>query len=374
MTPPRTPELTETQRVDLARARRAAFGIGLLIPLALLGAAAALLVAWMPRLPDPAATHWSGSGGPDGFGSPWTYVWILIGIGGGLVLLIWALAVLGGRLPGARGLDGEPAPAWSGIQRLLVAFGAGFSLLMITTAVGSAAVQLDLADAADAGSIGWLVALGFGCWIAGTALAWFAQPSIVVRLGPAAPAAPLPVRPTERVVWFGDVRPSRVYLGAMGIALLTLGWSTVFVFAKPVDPWARSVTVSALVLVVLLGTISLWFRVRIDRGGLEARSIVGWPVLRVPADDVRSVEAASINPLGDFGGWGLRWAPGRTGLVMREGEGLVVTRKDGRIFAVTLDDAETAASVLAAVALPGNGHGRPEGSEDPESGGRGEDR
>lgn len=362
MIAPRTPALSDTQRADLGRARRAAFGIGLLLPLALLAAAAALLVAWMPRMPDPAATHWSGGGGPDGFGSPWTYVWILLGIGGGIVLLIWVLAVFGGRLPGARGLDGEAAPVWSGMQRLLVAFGAGFSLLMITTAVGSAAVQLDLADAADAGSIGWLVALGFGCWIVGAVLAWFAQPSIVVRRDAAAPVAPLQVGPTERVVWFGDVRPSRVYLWVTGGAILVVIASAVLVFATQADTASRWITASAVLLVVVLGSVGLRFRVRIDADGLEARSIVGWPVFRVPAEDVRSVEAAPINPVGDFGGWGMRWAPGRLGIVMRAGEGIVVTRKDGRIFAATVDDAETAASVLAAVARTGDGDGGTGGS------------
>lgn len=35
---------------------------------------------------------------------------------------------------------------------------------------------------------------------------------------------------------------------------------------------------------------------------------------------------------------------------MRAGEGIVVIRRDGRVFAVTVDDAETGAALLAAIA------------------------
>jgi len=54
----------------------------------------------------------------------------------------------------------------------------------------------------------------------------------------------------------------------------------------------------------------------------------------------------------DFGGWGLRLAPGqggtrrRFGLVTRAGEALEVIRRDGRAFVITIDDARAAAAVL----------------------------
>ena len=54
-----------------------------------------------------------------------------------------------------------------------------------------------------------------------------------------------------------------------------------------------------------------------------------------------------------LGGWDksvTRAHADRFGLVMRTGEGIVVTRGNGRIFAVTVDDAETGASILAAAA------------------------
>lgn len=57
----------------------------------------------------------------------------------------------------------------------------------------------------------------------------------------------------------------------------------------------------------------------------------------------------TVNPMGDFGGWGLRLSvDGRVGVVLRTGEALQITRRKGRPFVVTVDDAETAAAVLSA--------------------------
>jgi hypothetical protein len=89
--------------------------------------------------------------------------------------------------------------------------------------------------------------------------------------------------------------------------------------------------------------------VRADRDGIEARSLLGWPAFRAPIGDIARVEVREIAPFAEWGGWGTRWIPGRgVGIVMRTGEGLVVTRRDGRLFALTVDDAATAAALLTA--------------------------
>jgi hypothetical protein len=107
----------------------------------------------------------------------------------------------------------------------------------------------------------------------------------------------------------------------------------------------------ALFLVITCFVLATsWFRVRVDETGITVRSVVGWPTFHVPAVDIDRVAAAEIAPFAEFGGWGMRWMPGRLGIVMRTGEGIVVTRRDGRVFAVTVDDAETGAALLAAAA------------------------
>lgn len=345
--------LSPAQQADLARARRAARWAGLYVPLALIAAGTGLILTWIPRLPDPAATHWGFSGGPDGFGSPWTYVWLTGGLGLCLVLLMRLMVVLGGR--------GGTMPLWSPFQRFMAAFAAGLGAFMTAVGVSSAAVQLDLEDAAEASGIGGLMIASFAAWIGVGLVAWFAQPAVEVRQPAAAPSEPLRLAETERAVWIGEARASRPFLWVIGSTtlLLAFGAAAVFLSSVPAVGW---ILVGVFVLIAGLALMSLWFGVRIDARGLEARSILGWPVFRLPAADVVSVEAASIAPLAEFGGWGLRWAPGRFGLVLRAGEGIVVRRRDGRIFAITVDDAETGAALLAAAAQAAGGPERAEAS------------
>lgn len=52
-------------------------------------------------------------------------------------------------------------------------------------------------------------------------------------------------------------------------------------------------------------------------------------------------------------GWlGYRVAPGRSALVLHAGPGLVIERRNGNLFAVTLTDPETPAGLLTALARP----------------------
>jgi hypothetical protein len=99
-------------------------------------------------------------------------------------------------------------------------------------------------------------------------------------------------------------------------------------------------------LTVLLGRA----HVTVDRRGLTVSlGPFGWPRVRVPADDVAEVTVAEISPM-QFGGWGYRIVPGGSGVILRAGEALIVTRRSGRRFTVTVDNADTAAGLLTAVA------------------------
>lgn len=347
--------LSVSQRTELERAKRAARWVGLVLPLAALAAAFVLLFVWMPRLPNPAATHWSGSGAPDGFGSPWAYVWIMALAGVGIVLMLWAFVEFGSRAPALS--PKRVMPVWSGYQRFLAAFGLGYAVFLAVTMLASVWVQLDLEDARQAGGNGLPMAVAFGVWALVTLLGWLVQPKTEIAAPSEGSAEPLPVKASERFAWFGEVRPSKVFVGVVGSAVLVIIAATVWVCSVQVSPAEQGAMVATRVMMVVVALLMLvlaltssWFRVRIDEQGLEVRSAIGWPVFRLPADEVQSVEAAQIAPLAEFGGWGMRWAPGRFGIVMRTGEGIIAKRKDGRIFAVTLDDAETAASALAAAA------------------------
>lgn len=334
-------ERAEDGAGEVARARRIAFWVGVWAPLLVVALGVLLQAVWIPRLPDPVATHWSGSGGPDGFGSIGTNILLTAIVGVGVVVLFAAILMLP---RGAR----RGFPVWSNFPRFMASFGAGTVVFITVLLVGLVQIQLDVADARTVGSsvLPMLIALGLGA-IAGV-VGWAVQPSIVIPPAPGSGSAPLPLARTERAVWIGVSKPSAGYLGL--VVALTLIMSALLVTSLVLQSpgWWVMALVALLVLALLPATSR--FRVRIDDSGLEARSAIGWPIIRVPARDIEQVAATEINPLGEFGGWGIRLIPGRFGIVLRIGPGIVVTRNGGRIFGITVDDAETGAAVLAAAA------------------------
>ncbi|QIM16697.1 hypothetical protein G7067_10230 [Leucobacter insecticola] len=179
-------------------------------------------------------------------------------------------------------------------------------------------------------------------------LAFLLQPRVRIERPRDEDSAPLSLGDTERAAWLGGVGPSGVYLWVVGGTLLLLLGTAVMVLLQD-GVGGLVLLILFVVMTSLLATCS-WFRVRIDDTGIEARSTLGWPRFHVPAADIERVAVAQISPFSEFGGWGLRWVPGGFGLVMRTGEGIVVTRKGGRSFTVTIDDAETGAALLAAAA------------------------
>ncbi|MFJ9174051.1 DUF1648 domain-containing protein [Streptomyces sp. NPDC102360] len=148
------------------------------------------------------------------------------------------------------------------------------------------------------------------------------------------------LRAGERAVWTRTavnevVLTAGVALAAVGAARLGLyGWSP-FVLTLPVGA-----------LLTCFGRV----RVRVDARGLRVRfGVLPWPEARVPLDAGEAL-VREISPLGDFGGWGYRVRPARSGVVVRGGEALAVKRRSGREFSVTVDDARTGAALFNALA------------------------
>lgn len=333
----------ETVR-ELAHAKRAARWVGLYIPLALTLLASVVIVLWLPRLPDPMATHWGGSGGPDGFGPVWSNLGISLGFGVGMTVLLGVMPFFAKLQPGA--------PVWGWSFRFLAASALACVTLIQLASLTTAYVQLDLADASTAPDIGGpMLACGAVALAVGV-LGWFAQPKLTIAARGTAAAEPMRLEPNTRAVWFGSVRPAKPFIWIMAASG---GLMLLFAILELVQPatdlafvW---IMLGCFALIAVLTMMNLWFRVRIDETGLEARAPFGWPVYRVAAADVAAATVVQVNPMGEFGGWGVRIAPGRFGIVMRAGEALEVARRSRpRTFTITVDDAETAASVLAGAA------------------------
>lgn len=332
----------------IRRARTAFLWVGILVPLAIIAASAIVVALWLPEIPEPSAVHWSGSG-PDGFGPGWTHLVLLIGVGGGMVLLFGALAWFGRTSSRRARTDASntmPPGQWPPTTRFLGGVNLGIAGMLSFVALVTVGVQRGLPDAADAPEIGPWVFLGFVLLAALTALGWFLQPKVAP---PAArpDAAPLPLAQSERAVWVGTATMARGGMIVLGLSLLSIVVTTVLMLVRGADSW----WVTGIVTLILIGVVagSLVFRVRITDGGIVVRSIAGWPRIEIPVGEITAVRATEVSPFGEFGGWGLRYAlDGRYGVVLRGGEAVEVSRTDGRRFVVTIDDAGTAAAVLAA--------------------------
>ncbi|WP_138900117.1 hypothetical protein [Streptomyces albidochromogenes] len=160
---------------------------------------------------------------------------------------------------------------------------------------------------------------------------------------------PLPViwtgRATNRAQWL---------LAAVGAGCLALGVKLAVdsTWTSGVAPLLMSVVgCLAAGLLILFGTLAfVHVAVKVDNDALEVRcGHMGLPRRRIPlAHVVRAEFAPRVTPR-HWGGWGYRWRPGKgMAVIVRRGEGVVLRLGDGRIFTVTVDDAETAVRIIRA--------------------------
>lgn len=160
---------------------------------------------------------------------------------------------------------------------------------------------------------------------------------------------PIDLAPGEVVAWSRTVLASRASLWAIGSGIAFSAIATGIVIAATSGRAWPIVFLPVLLLVALALTVG--WRVSAGPNGLVVRGLVGLPRFRVRPEDIASAAAVGIHPMRDFGGWGIRGSLGpdgrwRTGIVVRAGDAIRVTRRDGREFIVTVDDAATGAAVL----------------------------
>lgn len=308
--------------------------VAVVIPLLLTAAVVIAQVVLLPRLPDRVATHWGLSGTPDGWGAPWTYP---VGTGAicvALIALISLLSLAGRSRRGALDLR-----VISAINLWTVGF---FGVLMLLLVV----VQLDLQDAGSVPLPWWAMGAAFALGIVLGAVGWRLTPRVEADDTDGATPDVIALRPGEQAVWLQTVTMARSGLITMVVSQVVLVLMAAYFFAvgEVEGGW---VIAGTGILIALLVLMMMAFRVRFDAAGFEARSVVGWPRVRIPIDEIASVEVVEINPMGDFGGWGWRFNSSHgQGIVMRAGEALRITRTIGRRVTVTVDDAETAAGLL----------------------------
>ncbi|WP_321170538.1 hypothetical protein [Halobaculum limi] len=97
-----------------------------------------------------------------------------------------------------------------------------------------------------------------------------------------------------------------------------------------------------LILSVVAGFVySLRLQTEVRADGIYLKM---WPLHRsfrhIPWSEIERYEATEYRPLRDFGGWGLRWAPGKIAYNVSGTEGVWIERTDGRAVLVGSQRAE----------------------------------
>jgi hypothetical protein len=295
----------------------------------LLGCVVLLVAA--PSLPAAVAVHW----GIDGVrtGSPYAALICLP-----LTVAVSAVLWIALRRPA----DVRPSPR----LRFVLGLPLWLACFLTIGLVGSTVLQAQ----PGAPVPGLPLAVGFALGLLAGGVAAFTAPQPpAAGAVPAVRSQPEPAA-GERLAWLGRaaVRPGLMaavlgVLGAAAVGVVVAGLAT--------SPGVALVGLVPALLLPLVAS-SLSWRGRVDARGVAATGALGFPVLRVPLEDVAAADVEGVAPIGDFGGIGLRFGRrGTTAVATRGGEALVVTRKDGRRLVLTVDDAATAAGVLRALHL-----------------------
>jgi hypothetical protein len=307
--------------------------IGLIAPLIIVLACAAMMVSWIPSLPNPVAIHWS-SNGVDGFGSVWMFVLMPVAI----TIFFCVVAFTGAR---ATSSDGS----LSVNTKFLLVTSLFLSTFLGLGMLGALEGQRGLVDAANAPDIGLPMLLAAVAGVVLATVGWFVLPESDGTRLRGEDATAVEAERNERLYWSRSVTLAprvAVFVAAVVLGSLVIG--IVVFLAAPERGWFA---VLPLLIVTALVFLTPFWRVSVDWRGFSVRAPLGWPRVVIPVEDIAEVRVVDINPSADFGGWGWRWALGRrTGIILRHGPGIEIARHDGRRFVVTVNEAAVGAGVV----------------------------
>ncbi|MEU8515384.1 DUF1648 domain-containing protein [Kitasatospora sp. NPDC048722] len=303
----------------------AAFAAGVLALLV------ALPLAARDRLPDPVATHWSGSR-PDGSMSLTAAALFPALLWLGLVALAVAVRRFRGRqAPGAPGaILASGGVLLSGAQASIVH------------------ANLDRARWQDAASMdAWVILIVLATGAAGL-LTWLATRTPVTGAAPTGPRGPVMTLPAgERLIWLSRTSNVWMQLAAAVLGLGAAGTALAGATGLTSGHWSLTAMLAILALTVLACSS---VQARVTAKGLDVGfGPFGWPRRHWSPTDIGAARAER-RTAAQAGGWGYRVNGLGTTLMLRGGDCLVVEGPQGHRFAVSVDDAERGAALLNSLA------------------------
>ena len=307
------------------------------IEAALLATMVAVPAALWSRLPPRLADHWTLAGTANGSAPRLVTFLALGGIavpGTALFVAGWVAGRRGGRVgrlrPGRTAAG--TAAGLTAIGVFLTAMAAGSVLLVSVSNLSGGGLR---ADSVGPGAIPMLVG--------GSALVTAFASLGLRRYGGfgspdgEAPRASLGLRAGERAVWSGRARAA--WAAPLGALLITAGALT-GVLARQWGP----ASVLLLAGVLTLGFTSVRVTVA-TRGVSVGYGVLGLRLTRIPLSRIASAAEVELRSF-SFGYRGSLLLFGSAAVILRRGQALRLTLRDGKAFVVTVDDAATGAALL----------------------------
>lgn len=288
-----------------------------------------MLITWMlwrEELPDEIASHWTGVGAADGTlatQTAFSIALIATAAAAGAGLLVSIIRNLNARIR----------------RNLFFVFG-------LVAGTGMAVWLIPVLLTIQAGSPAEAV------------LGWWLVPQILL---PAYGIIPVLLMPVPVIVSYTEHPRVQLMASESGAYTTTtfggiflwcvaalLGFGGLLYGAAIVDGRAaeNALGIVSIVVGVLLAGVFAHLRVSIDWRGLRVTSgLFHIPLKRISVDQVKYAESAVLLPM-QWGGWGYRVTAGRSAIILRRGPGLIVTKTNGKQFAVTISDPDIPAALL----------------------------
>ncbi|TFD83514.1 hypothetical protein E3T61_20985 [Cryobacterium lactosi] len=162
---------------------------------------------------------------------------------------------------------------------------------------------------------------------------------------PKPPAVVVTFVPAETGAWITTVTVPLFALTSLAL-LVT---AAVLFFLAVRDGTAGEDLWGAAVLAVLSVPMLAFARLRISadwRGLKVVTGILGISLKTIPLIAIESVRTETLEPM-HWGGWGYRFMPGRSAIILRAGPGIIVNLTNGKQFALSLKAPEIPAAVLS---------------------------
>ncbi|WP_129590472.1 hypothetical protein [Cryobacterium aureum] len=284
-------------------------------------------LAWRDALPAELASHWSGSGPADD------------------AMAVGTLLALNLALSGVPAVAGVAVSFWPGIsaraRRGTYFFLGVFGGMGAVTWLLSAGLTMQVGDPYEVVLGPWvivsIVAAGYG-------LIPFAI-SPKPRFEATDVARRFEFAPSETGAWSQTITGNMFAWVAIGLIVLgSVIYGPAVIDGRVSDQFFGIAVMGAAILLV---ASFIRLRVTADWRGLRVVSaIFRIPLKRIRLEAIDMIEAAELRPT-EWGGWGYRIMPGRSAVILRKGPGLIVTTTNQKQFAITLDDPETPAALLA---------------------------